>query len=430
MARNTGKHLVLRWNTYSVEMVVPADVRPMLKLSKFSKSLETENLVEAEIRKLPHIHRWKSLIKAARAKERGEIVDLEATVEESRKLFEELGGGESAFETVAHTLRPGEKLDEKTKDKVRAYGMATKAYTPTTKYVEEWVTQHGYVPEVKDGAVTFLLGNFCKRFPFFETIEKSELKIWVDDMLQGRKGYPEWTRRTVNKNFGYVNKLWAYCEGKYTEATNLAVGASILPPVNRTKAARKKSTNVTYKPYEVAECYMLLDAAVEKDDQNLIDMIKLGMYTGMRLNEIGNMKVSSVLDDRFVVEDSKTYNGEREIPIHPDIQQMVERLKQTSTDGFLISGESSNNKYKTRTKGISHRFNRLKTQLGFEIKRHAFHSFRATMANRFENAHVEQNLAARIIGHAVPDETYGGYSGKIDWEVAVATMAKLQYPRP
>lgn len=429
MTKANGQYLITQFKTYYAVMQVPKDLHATFGKRKFIQTLETHNFAEAEIRKLPHVHRWKSLIKAARAKERGEIVDLDATAEESRRLFEELGGGESAFETVAHTLRPGAELDEKTKDKVRAFGMATKAYTPTTKYVDEWVMQHGYVPSGKDGAVTFLLGNFCKRFPFFETIEKSELKIWVDDMLQGRNGYPEWTRRTVNKNFGYVNKLWAYCEGKYTEATNLAVGSSILPPVNRTKAARKKSTNVTYKPYEVAECYMLLDAAVEKDDQNLIDIIKLGMYTGMRLNEIGNMKVTSVLDDRFVVEDSKTYNGEREIPIHPDIQQMVERLKQTSTDGFLISGESSNNKYKTRTKGISHRFNRLKSKLGFETKRHAFHSFRATMANRFENAQVEQNLAARIIGHAVPDETYGGYSGKIDWDVAVKTMLKLQYPR-
>jgi hypothetical protein len=103
MTKANGQYLITQFKTYYAVMQVPKDLHVTLGKKKFIQTLETHNFAEAEIRKLPHIHRWKSLIKAARAKERGEIVDLEATVEESRKLFEELGGGESAFETVAHT---------------------------------------------------------------------------------------------------------------------------------------------------------------------------------------------------------------------------------------------------------------------------------------------------------------------------------------
>ena len=93
----------------------------------------------------------------------------------------------------------------------------------------------------------------------------------------------------------------------------------------------------------------------------------------------------------------------------------------------MICGLSSGNKYKIKRKGISARFGRLKDKLGFEKKRHAFYSFRATLANRMENAGVEELFAARIIGHKVDTMTYGIYSGGIDWNKAVQSMARVEY---
>ena len=61
------------------------------------------------------------------------------------------------------------------------------------------------------------------------------------------------------------------------------------------------------------------------------------MYTGGHLNELCSLELTDVTDDRISLPDSKTDAGERDIPIHRDIQQVIERLKQTSTDGFLIS---------------------------------------------------------------------------------------------
>jgi hypothetical protein len=58
----------------------------------------------------------------------------------------------------------------------------------------------------------------------------------------------------------------------------------------------------------------------------------------------------------------------------------------------------------------------------------AFHSFRSTLANRFENAGVPENFAARIIGHDFDDKmTYGVYSGGIDFQQAIDAMAKVVY---
>jgi len=140
------------------------------------------------------------------------------------------------------------------------------------------------------------------------------------------------------------------------------------------------------------------------------------------------MKLTSVSHDRFTVEDSKTDSGLRDIPIHKDIQQVVERLKQTSTDGYLISGLSDDNQYNNRGKGISQKFMRHKTKLGFKQKASTFHSFRSTLITLMQSAGVEELFCARIVGHAAGNSmSYGLYAGDIDWDVVTKTMAKVKY---
>ena len=99
--------------------------------------------------------------------------------------------------------------------------------------------------------------------------------------------------------------------------------------------------------------------------------------------------------------DSKTPRGIRKIPITHDIQQRIERSKQTSmaaNDEYLFSELTGSNKYENRSMAIGKRFGRLKEKLGFG-RNYGFHSFRSTLANLFDAAGVRENFAARIIGH-------------------------------
>lgn len=159
----------------------------------------------------------------------------------------------------------------------------------------------------------------------------------------------------------------------------------------------------------------------------MADLILLAMYTGCRINELASLTLEGVTEDRFLLEDTKTDAGDRGIPIHTDIQQMVERLKQTSTDGYLISGLSSNNATNDRSKGIGKKFGRLKRPLGFKDKVHTFHSFRSTLATRFQDAGVSELFAACVIGHAAGSMTYGLYAGDLDFVEKVKAMAKVKY---
>jgi hypothetical protein len=75
-------------------------------------------------------------------------------------------------------------------------------------------------------------------------------------------------------------------------------------------------------------------------DQQLADLIELGMWTGARIEELCALPVANIYDDHFEIEDAKSDAGWRKVPIHSKLAATVARLKEASTDSFLLSGRS------------------------------------------------------------------------------------------
>src|SRR6056300_1847494 len=59
-------YLDRQWNVYHVTLKIPSDVRQFFGKTKFYKSLHTDSLKEANIKKLPIIAKWKTQIRVAR----------------------------------------------------------------------------------------------------------------------------------------------------------------------------------------------------------------------------------------------------------------------------------------------------------------------------------------------------------------------------
>jgi integrase len=308
--------------------------------------------------------------------------------------------------------------------------------TNTANYIDEFFDYAKYAPEGHIEGKRYMTDVFVKKFPVFETISTEQLVAYCDARLRGTDGKQPWSRVTLRKNLNFAKKYWEYCAQRYTCAPNLIDYDRILPQEIKTKATRKHNDEAN-KAYSVDEVYLLLDAAVKKaeetnrhGDHNLVDLIRLGMYTGCRIEELCQMKLTDVTTDSFIIRVSKTESGQWLVPMHKEVSQVVERLKQSSTDGFLLSGESTANATGKRSKGLSQRFSRHKQELGFGNKVYTFHSFRSTLAKRFESAGVEEIRAARIIGHKVKSMTYGIYSRGTDWDVLFNTMnEKISFPR-
>lgn len=201
------------------------------------------------------------------------------------------------------------------------------------------------------------------------------------------------------------------------------------------KAKKNRSSAIerSYQPYTIEDYWKFIESADQanrgRGDPVLKDLMIVAAHTGCRLSELCDLRLDRVGLDRLEIAKSKTDAGIREIPIHKDIQQIIERLKQTSIaagDEYLFSELNDKNQYDDRSNAVGKRFGRLKSKLGFD-QNYGFHSFRSTLAHLLEASGVAENFAAQIVGHNVTTLTNGLYSGDIPLHTKVETLAKISY---
>ena len=154
-------------------------------------------------------------------------------------------------------------------------------------------------------------------------------------------------------------------------------------------------------------------------------LINIGIFTGARIEEICSVKVVDIAAESFTIKDSKTPSGNREVPIHNRLQDLIKQLKNSSQNGYLLSGLSEDKDGK-RSGAMGKRFGRLKNQLGFE-RRYFFHSSRKTVVTLLDRVGISQNLAADILWHEKPRITYGLYSGGSSLEQKLKAIITINY---
>lgn len=130
-------------------------------------------------------------------------------------------------------------------------------------------------------------------------------------------------------------------------------------------------------------------------------------------------------EGHIFIEDAKSPAGWRDVPIHSRLEPALRELRNSSKDGYIISGLTFN-KYDDRSNAVGKRFGRLKLGLGFGPQ-YVFHSIRKTVATALENAVVPEGVAADILGHDKPNITFGLYSGGNSLANKQAAIQRLHY---
>lgn len=165
------------------------------------------------------------------------------------------------------------------------------------------------------------------------------------------------------------------------------------------------------KAFTPDELQSVFRAARDGGQERLCDLIVLGSFTGCRIEELAQFTKASVVMIEgirsFTVTDSKTIACVREIPGHPLLVPIVDRLIESTTDGFLLPS-AGGNKYGIRSDSLSKTFGRLKTSLRFG-KQHVFHSVRATVITQLLRAGINGSVVANIIGHETGLVTFDVY---------------------
>ncbi|WP_342243232.1 site-specific integrase [Pseudomonas sp. OTU5201] len=196
----------------------------------------------------------------------------------------------------------------------------------------------------------------------------------------------------------------------------------ILPTLRGKAAADAKR-----KAFTAEQLAGLYAAAKESKNTHLPDLIALGAYTGARIEELCQLRVESIITVEGIpalsINDSKTEAGIREIPIHPDIVELVERLAADSKDGYLIPS-TNGNKYGVRSDLYSKAFGRLKTAMEYG-RQFVFHSIRMFFITELHRADVAGITLAAIVGHETGTVTFDVYSQGPSMKQKAAAVAKL-----
>ena len=144
------------------------------------------------------------------------------------------------------------------------------------------------------------------------------------------------------------------------------------------RASRGTTDDDARRPWTDAELGRLLEhlRSMGTDDP-LWKVTILGAYTGCRISELCEARWVDVRDDCLDVREAKTKAGLRLVPLHPLLLPWVEQWRELGGE-FLIPGLTPGGQNNKRSFGISKRFGRVKTKLGFggELVYHALrHSF-------------------------------------------------------
>lgn len=408
-----SNHILLQRKCWYARLVIPAELRPHYNGKRELKStLQTSDKKVAELKAMRLVSEWKLQFEALRgsptaAQELASAVLLQP----EGKIYSETGMSDKdhQIDFEADLLPDSQK---------RAYyAIATGRAIPTLLYLDKFLNQWAVEQKTKDMAKT-AIKRVADTFTTLEMISIPLIYQMIDEDTN--------SKATKEKNYGFVRQYFKYLKRMQVITPDKPNPFEGLDFRQANKVANSGNKRIAFKSTEVKQ---LMKAASDKGDEQLISIIQIAAFTGARIEELCSLKATDVITVNKVrclnITDAKTEAGNREVPIHPTISELIKQLSRETKDGYLLSGLTFN-KYNDRSNAIGKRFGNLKKRLGFG-RSHVFHCFRNTVATLLENAGVPEGVAADIVGHEKKTMTYGLYSGGTSTKIKYEAIKKIKY---
>ena len=226
----------------------------------------------------------------------------------------------------------------------------------------------------------------------------------LDYIIENNEDYEKLNAKTINKYITVLNKFLTYCNKLNYTATTLKV--------DRVKTDEKRK-RVLYDEEDLE----LIFSHIKNIPQSKSLVIKIALYSGMRLNEIVSLTKKDIRRDEKTATmyfDINTENGKRvknpssirKVPIHPTIlDEVLEYISKLAISEELFDITSDNYSRWYRTK-----FNRL---LITKDKRKVFHSYRRNAVTSMLNNDISMEHIAGVVGHTQELAMTHEYAGKI-----------------
>lgn len=411
-------------------MRVPADVQPYIGKREMTKGLGTQSLTEAKRRLRPVLAGWESDFDVVRKEMKAgtthpsdpliaAAVDLRTQI--ACDKIDPADAGCILSDFVDRYLQPRFKqgndgrydVDDETLARIRsAHSLVNDHHKVLLSdalktYLEE---DEGRIREQTLVTRKRRIQAFIDWFGgegHLSAVTQQKAGEYVTQIIQ-KSGLAVSTKRdTVN----YLSSFFEWCRLRKGMTSNPFYNQSKL--IRETSRGTPENTERRIKRKVWPKDYLLKLIQETDPESNIWIMSVLALYTGMRSNEIAEIKLENVHDLHIYIPEAKTKSGVRDVPLHPVIKPLVHWLRERSSDGYLVSGLKRGGPDNKRNHRFVKDFGRyLRGVRGLNIQERGvvFHTLRNSWITTAENVGIPESTINRIVGHEQLTISLGRYS--------------------
>ncbi|UGV24686.1 hypothetical protein E0H22_02685 [Rhodopseudomonas boonkerdii] len=450
-----GPHLEWHGNRIRVVVRVPPKLKGQFG-SKLREVLVTRNPLEADSEKVPVVRRL-------RAKLRGQKI-----AETRNPLIEEALRWRQAAkeETVAkqltdHQTTVAEALDDRVNRIMALHGetearrfaaIASGTATPFTALLDQWFEEGafsiGYQNDIR--RMVGRLDNWCASTATMQSIEAINEAV-AGDFVHENYIRPKVNHTTANKDISCLRAYWQWMGKRKGIKPNPWREQNVTAPSQRHDTGEGDKRK---RPFYDDEVRTLLQGIKTKRDWQFSLMAAL---SGLRIDEIGSLRVKDCVDGKIVVAKSKTPAGKRTIPAHPALAPLIaERTIGKPPTAYLFDElpEQKPGSKRGRSAPVTQSFSRERVRLGVDERASKgqrqsnvdFHSWRRWFIRSAREASLNGATGysmwtiPNVVGHKVEDGELDGvklplgltmstYAGSSSWEAMTACVNAVALPK-
>jgi len=438
--------------TWYVVVEVPKKLRSAVGKPRFIKSLQTTDLREAQSKRWAERAIFQAVIDDAQNGMLRAGTDLQR---EAREVRAELlaassdAAREMIFEAVSARLddlnqkygearyhpNTGEELEPISTEAMQYSAIVSGQAEALDTYLERWLAGTNYAERTKADARTAVsnLEEWLKEIgkpAFISKIDDRTAADFRDLGLRAKGAHP----KTANKKLSALRQYWGWMSSSGILGSDRNPWDKKSLPKPKAHQISPDSAQAGERPFTDAEVAALLNGDAGRD---LSDIMFIAALSGMRLEEIGQLRVRECANGVFDITRSKTKAGIRTVPIHPDLTGIVSgRTKDAAPGDFIFPDLEASGWDDARTMATSKRFATYRRSVGVDDKREGarrskvnFHSFRRWFARQCEDAGQSESIVSRVMGHSKGISiTFGLYAQGMPMDPMRACVECVQLP--
>lgn len=438
---------------FRVTMSVPKRLKPLLG-SRLVKGLRTKSIISARTLREPVVREFKKRIDDAWIAYGGRERSIQAEAVETAKILRDADDSMHAFVWQGVEERIAEILQEETQPVViEEYGRTYHEDVPTAesrrKADEFRMIATGQVPialhhpefmrqlRIKERskldeprALAILLDWLRAReiYPFVSNIDNEVAR----DFVRWLENDCDLSHASKAKYFGRLKVYWAWLLAEGHAKENPFYARVVRKPVREDGEAEDEE-----RPYTDTEIQRLF-MGEPLEGRAMLDVMAVAALTGARLDAVICLKVGETDEGLFRFKRQKKEKSDRDVPIHPDLYEIVNRRiegKSPGDDFFPEWPAPRPPSKKPRSSYFSKRYTFYSRKLGVrdevEGKRRSltnFHSYRRWFITKLEHAGVPGDLIKSIVGHARGSLTLDRYSSGPQLQAALEAISLVKLP--